>query len=799
MNNKIYIIGAGPSGLITARELLKKGYKVVIIEKSHLVGGMCRTWKEYDYLLDTGPHIYHTPDNDLKDSWKADFKELLIEGSFWSKNVIDGDINTLENYPLSWEQIHEFEPKLRKKVLKELLNCNQEKSSGATNFDSYVRGLVGDTLTEMFFKKYPEKVWGIPTDQITADWAPKRIEIRKKKTPFYHGQYAAVGKFGTGCIYDKIKKDVLDLGGEIQLENPLTGLKYVNNKISQLSTKNEKEIIVGPNDLVISTIPITLLGKFLHIDTNLEFRGIASVYVSIKKDKINWPKGLNWLYFDFKDYCFNRITNSTSLSNHVSPPDEVLITIESTYSKNDSIDSLSKESLENLVIDQIVKAKLINSKNEVIFKSSNKEPFVYPLQYPGYQLDLAKLKSRIDNFNNLYSIGTGGDFNYADSQVIFYKAYDLVEIIDQKDSSLNQTKKVDNIRSFKKEFHIGGQNVGGESSFPMIIGEIGLNHNGNYDLAIKLIDEAVDCGLRFVKLQTYKSGNDRVSDKVKSANYIEKITDQEETLSQTFDKYNLSKDDQVKLYNYAKSKGLILFSTPFDIESADFLNETLKVDCYKIASVDLVNIPLISHVSSFKKPMILSCGMANLSEVEEALTAVANSGNDKVVLLHCNSSYPAPLEEMNLSVIDTLKNSFKVPSGLSDHTFGLLASTIAMSRGASVIERHFTLDRYMEGPDHILSSEPAEMKTLVEYSKTIPIILGDGIKKIQNGEYFNINLQRKCIYVGKDLKKGTILTNDDLVIKGPGGGILPKYLDLIVGRELKENINKDYPLTWNII
>ena len=133
----------------------------------------------------------------------------------------------------------------------------------------------------------------------------------------------------------------------------------------------------------------------------------------------------------------------------------------------------------------------------LIFKSSNKEPFVYPLQYPGYQLDLAKLKSRIDNFNNLYSIGTGGDFNYADSQVIFYKAYDIVEIIDQKDSSLNQTKKVDNIRSFKKEFHIGGQNVGGENSFPMIIGEIGLNHNGNYDLAIKLIDEAVDCGLRF--------------------------------------------------------------------------------------------------------------------------------------------------------------------------------------------------------------------------------------------------------------------------------------------------------------
>ena len=178
---------------------------------------------------------------------------------------------------------------------------------------------------------------------------------------------------------------------------------------------------------------------------------------------------------------------------------------------------------------------------------------------------------------------------------------------------------------------------------------------------------------------------------------------------------------------------------------------------------------------------------------------MSNSNNDRVILLHCNSSYPAPIEEMNLSVIKTLESAFKLPVGLSDHTFGLLASTISMSIGAHVIERHFTLDRYMEGPDHILSSEPDEMKILVDRSKQIPIILGDGIKKIQNGEYFNINLQRKCLYVNKDLLKGDIITKKDITIKGPGGGILPKYIDLVIGRKLTEDILNDFPITWDLI
>jgi sialic acid synthase SpsE/protoporphyrinogen oxidase len=793
---KVNIIGAGPSGLITARELLKKGLEVVIYEKSMHVGGMCRSWKEDKYILDTGPHIYHTPDKELSDLWEDEFGDIMIKGNFWSKNVINGDLNNLVNYPISWEQIHQFDDEKRKIILKELVNCDQNKSVGANNFDDYVRGLVGDSLTEMFFTKYPEKVWGIPTKDLTADWAPKRIEIRQKITPFYHGQYAAVGKYGTGCIYDKIKDDIIELGGEIILDNSLIGVEYDDN-ISKLMFNDGsfKEIDDG---LVISTIPITILGGFLDIKTDLEFRGIASVYIAVPEDKINWPNDAHWLYFDAEKYSFNRITNSTKMSSDISPAGQTLITIETTYTKGDELDLKSKESFEEFILDQVIDSKMIPSKEDVLFISSNKEPFVYPMQYPGFQLDLAKLKSRIENFTNLYSIGSGGDFNYADSQVIFYKAFDLVSLITKKDSLINQSKKNNTNRKFKKEFSIAKHRVGGNSN-PIIIGEIGLNHNGNFEIAKKLIDKAVYCGLNFVKLQTYKSGNSRVSDKVKSANYIEKITEQEETLSQTFDKFNLSLEDQVKLYKYARSKDLILFSTPFDIESADFLNNVLNVDCFKIASVDLVNLPLISHVASFKKPMILSCGMSNLSEIEDALDAVSNSNNDRVILLHCNSSYPAPIEEMNLSVIKTLESAFKLPTGLSDHTFGLLASTISMSIGANVIERHFTLDRFMEGPDHILSSEPDEMKSLVDRSKQIPIILGDGIKKIQNGEYFNINLQRKCLYVNKDLLKGDIITKNDITIKGPGGGVLPKYIDIVLGRKLTQDIFNDYPITWEII
>ena len=250
-----------------------------------------------------------------------------------------------------------------------------------------------------------------------------------------------------------------------------------------------------------------------------------------------------------------------------------------------------------------------------------------------------------------------------------------------------------------------------------------------------------------------------------------------------------------EIFDYARTLGIEIFSTPFDFDSVDFL-ESMNVNVYKIASMDLVNLPLIKYVALTGKPIILSTGMSTLGQINDAVDAIKNSGNQNLVLLHCNSSYPASPDEMNLNVISTLKKCFNIPVGLSDHTFGLRVSHTAISIGANIIERHFTLDRTFEGPDHILSSEPEEIGELVKLSISIPKILGDGVKNIQPNEYDTLNTQRKSIYAKCDIKEGDIITNDMIKIKGPGGGLLPKYIDIVIGRVARQDIEEDYPITW---
>ena len=260
----------------------------------------------------------------------------------------------------------------------------------------------------------------------------------------------------------------------------------------------------------------------------------------------------------------------------------------------------------------------------------------------------------------------------------------------------------------------------------------------------------------------------------------------------------------------------MIFSTPFDQESADFL-EKLNVPAFKIASADLVNIPLIRHVALKMKPIIISTGMSTISEIDEAVEAVKSTGNRNLVLLHCNSSYPSTYSEMNLKFINTLKKMYNIPVGFSDHTTDLLSSKTAIALGANVIERHFTLNKKMEGPDHILSSDEKEMKELIKSKKfscnwknfsnkyfknknqkeIIEILLGDGVKKIQPNEYITINAQKK-VFMPKKTSKKERLTNKNLCIKGPVAGLKPKYIDIILNRKAKKVVNKDEPITWEI-
>jgi N,N'-diacetyllegionaminate synthase len=541
-------------------------------------------------------------------------------------------------------------------------------------------------------------------------------------------------------------------------------------------------------------LPITLTARFFGHQSKLSFRGICSIYLAYRRPEI-LPKGIHWLYYGSEQMYFNRITEPKKLSPFVAPADQTYLTVEITYSRGDEIDAMDPEELMRRVAEQ-VDAVGLASKEELIDSSLNKENFVYPLQYTGYQEELARTRAVLSQYQQLYSIGTGGDFNYADSQILFHKAFDTVSMLCDQDSSYTQVVRQTSRCDLNRRVEIKGRIIGdGERTY--IIAEAGLNHNGSLELAKQLVDEAVMAGCDAIKFQTFEPEK-RISKKVKAVRYAETVTGIEETLFDMFARLALPHAEQAELFAYARDKGIEVFSTPFDHESVDFL-ESLDVNAYKIASMDLVNLPLIRYVARTNKPIILSTGMSSLGQIEEAVEVVRQEGNPNLVLLQCNSSYPAAPEEMNLNAISTLKHSFNVPVGLSDHTFGLFVAHTAIAIGADVVERHFTLDRTFEGPDHILSSEPDEIAELVAMAKKIPAVMGDGSKRIQPNEYDTLNTQRKSLYAACDIKKGDIVTENMVAIKGPGGGILPKYLELVVGRIARADVEADFPITWDDI
>ncbi|MDO8505529.1 MAG: FAD-dependent oxidoreductase [bacterium] len=788
---KAIILGAGPVGLVTAWQLLENGWTVDIYERQNAVGGMCRTWKWNEFFVDTGPHIYHTPDPQLATFWEKEFGDLMIKGEFWCKNVKGEKFDEYYDYPLSWESISRYPKELKAKILDELDHLDPEKKAHARNFKEYVEAQAGPTLRKMFFEKYPQKIWGISTEEMTPDWAPKRVEFRQKVTPFYYNQWNAVGKYGTGCIYERIREKILKLGGGVHLGSTVIGIEAQENQITAVKFLDGKTVAIGSQDVIISSLPITLTGRLLGYQSSLQFRGIHSVYLAYNKESI-LPEGIHWLYYDSEKVYFNRVTEGKKLSPYVAPKGKTFLTAEITFSKGDAIDSMDATQLMQEVARQVELVGLAKA-SEVTEMSHNVEPFVYPLQFTGYREELAKIRAVISSFGQLYSIGTGGDFNYADSQILFHKAFDTVAVLCGKDSSYTQVVRQTAPCALNRFVDLGNRRIG-EGEKPYIIAEAGINHNGSVQMAKELIDAAIRVGADAVKFQTFKASS-RISKKVKAVKYAETITGLEETIYDMFDRLAMSFEDQKELFTYARGKGIEIFSTPFDFESVDFL-ESMQVKLYKIASMDLVNIPLIKYVAKTRKPMIISTGMSTLGQVEEAVNAVAQAGNQNLILLHCNSSYPAAPAEMNLNAIKTLRQAFHVPIGFSDHTFGLVASQTALAIGANVIERHFTLDRTLEGPDHILSSEPHEFAQLIEMTKRIPQLLGNGIKIIQPNEYATLNMQRKSLYAAKDIEKGQIITEDAIAIKGPGGGLLPKYFDIVVGRIARERIEEDFPITW---
>lgn len=324
-----------------------------------------------------------------------------------------------------------------------------------------------------------------------------------------------------------------------------------------------------------------------------------------------------------------------------------------------------------------------------------------------------------------------------------------------------------------------------------IIAEAGVNHNGSLTIAKKLVDQAVAAGADAIKFQTFKTEN-VISINAPKADYQKKHTFKDETQFDMVKKLELDKNAHIELIEYCKDKGILFLSTPFDLESIDLLN-MLNLKIFKIPSGEITNLPYLRKIASLHKKIILSTGMANLKEINDALSILIKNGTKKenITVLHCNTEYPTPVEDANLLAMLTIKNRFGVKVGYSDHTLGIEVAIAAAALGATVIEKHFTLDRKMAGPDHEASLEPAELKQMIGLIRNIEKALGSSIKKPSKSETKNINVARKSIVAAKQISKGEFFTESNIIAKRPGNGISPMKWDKIIGRRAVKNFKSD--------
>ena len=326
-----------------------------------------------------------------------------------------------------------------------------------------------------------------------------------------------------------------------------------------------------------------------------------------------------------------------------------------------------------------------------------------------------------------------------------------------------------------------------------IIAEAGVNHNGSIELAYKLIDIAVEAGADAVKFQTFKAEN-LVTKSADKADYQKQTTDESESQFEMIKKLELDFDIHKKLINYCKEKDIMFLSTPFDHESIDLLNE-LQLQIFKIPSGEITNLPYLRHIGLLNKKVFLSTGMSNLQEVGDALTVLINSGTlkENITVLHANTMYPTPMEDVNLNAMQTIHKEFGVAVGYSDHTLGIEVDIAAVAMGASIIEKHFTLDKAMDGPDHKASLEPDELKAMVSAIRNIEKALGGYEKKPSPSESINIDVARKSIVANQIIKKGELLSKKNITIKRPGAGINPMKWDVVIDtiaiRDFLENEN----------
>lgn len=341
--------------------------------------------------------------------------------------------------------------------------------------------------------------------------------------------------------------------------------------------------------------------------------------------------------------------------------------------------------------------------------------------------------------------------------------------------------------------NIGDRKVGDDEP-AFVIAEAGVNHNGSLDRAIELVDVAARSGADAVKFQTFNA-EELVTENAPKAAYQLAAANPEESQLEMLRSLELSYADHVTIFQHAKVRGITCLSTPFDGRSAELLNE-LGVPAFKIGSGELTNLPLIRQVSAYGRPILVSTGMSDLEEVRAAVDAVTGVGAaEKLVLLHCVSNYPAAPGDANLRAMETLENTFRVPVGFSDHTLGYAISIAAVALGARVIEKHFTLDRTLPGPDHLASLEPAELGAMIAAIRDVESALGNGEKKPAPSEREMRTVARRSLVATVRIDKGTRLTEEMLTAKRPAGGIPPSELQHVLGRTAAVTVEAGEMLT----
>lgn len=326
-----------------------------------------------------------------------------------------------------------------------------------------------------------------------------------------------------------------------------------------------------------------------------------------------------------------------------------------------------------------------------------------------------------------------------------------------------------------------------------IIAEAGINHNGDIELARKLIDAAAESGADAVKFQTFKTEN-LVSTNTPKADYQKANTGDDGNMLEMVRKLELSYDAFRELAVYCEQRGILFLSTPFDEASADFLAE-MNMACFKVASGEITNMPFLEHMARKGQPMIVSTGMSYPEEIAEALAVIRAAGNDQIALLHCVSNYPTDPSDVNLRAMQTMQAQFGLPTGFSDHTLGIEIALAAVSMGACIIEKHFTLDKSLPGPDHVASLEPEELTAMVRGIRMIESAMGDGVKQPTKSEANSRALGRRSVVANQFIPAGTVLTREMLAIKRPASGLPPKMLTALIGARTERDLHPDEPIT----